>query len=94
VPATEEQQALDEALDRLLDPLAEERPVAGEPLPPPMPEFVPLDASGPRVRDLPALLRRSHRGLFPIARRLAGWAVGLAAFWALVWIIVSGGALR
>jgi anti-sigma factor RsiW len=66
----EEQRALEEALDRLLDPLADERP------PPPMPEIVPLDAV-PRDR---AVLR--------ISRRLAGWAIGLAVFWATIWIVV------
>ena len=68
---TEEQRALAEALDRLLEPLAEdERP------PPPMPEIVPLDA-----------LRRD-RVVFQISRRLAGWTVGLAAFWATIWLVV------
>lgn len=66
----EEQRALEEALDRLLEPLADERP------PPPMPEIVPLDAV------------RRERVLFQISRRLAGWAVGLAVFWATIWIVV------
>jgi hypothetical protein len=33
-------------------------------------------------------LRRSERGVFRIPRLLATWAIGLAAFWAAVWIIV------
>jgi hypothetical protein len=74
VTRTEEQRAIEEALDRLLDPLAEdERP---PPLPMPMPEILPLDAV------------RRDRVVFRITRRLAGWAVGLAAFWAAIWIIV------
>jgi hypothetical protein len=58
--------------------------------PPPLPllEIVPLDARGPRVRGLAGRLRRSDRGVFRIPRLLAGWAVGLAAFWVAVWIIV------
>jgi hypothetical protein len=72
VTRAEEQRAIEEALDRLLDPLAEdERP------PPPMPEIVPLDA-----------VRRGDRVVFRITRRLAGWAAGLAAFCAAIWIIV------
>ena len=67
---TAEQRALAEALDRLLEPLAEdERPQ------PPL-EIVPL-----------AALRRD-RVVFQISRRLAGWTVGLAAFWAAIWIVV------
>src|SRR5207244_11211017 len=57
VTRAEEQQAIEEALDRLLDPLAEdERP------PPPMPEIVPLDS-----------VRRGDRVVFRITRRFAGW---------------------
>jgi hypothetical protein len=48
-----------------------------------MPEIVPLDAGGPSVR-----------GVFRIARLVAGWAVGLAAFWAAIWVILSVGGVR
>jgi hypothetical protein len=78
VTRAEEQQAIEEALDRLLDPLAEdERP------PPPMPEIVPLNGSGPSVRDLGVRVRRSR-----IPRLVVGWTIGLAAFWAAIWFIV------
>jgi hypothetical protein len=70
VTRTEEQRALAEALDRLLEPLAED-----ERRQPPL-EIVPLDAV------------RRDRVLFQISRRLAGWAVGLAAFWAAIWLVV------
>jgi len=39
-------------------------------------------------------IRRSDRGVFRIPRQLAGWAVGLAAFWAAIWIILSVGGVR
>jgi hypothetical protein len=90
----EEQQALEEALDRLLEPLADDEAQAPPPSengrrpPPPMPEIVPLDAGGPSIRDLATRLRRSDRAVFRIPRLAAGWAVGLAAFWVAVWIIV------
>jgi hypothetical protein len=78
VTRAEEQRAIEEALDRLLEPLAEdERP------PPPMPEIVPLNRSGPSLRDLAVRLRWSR-----IPRLVASWTVGLAAFWAAIWIIV------
>ena len=48
-----------------------------------MPEIVPLDARGPSVR-----------GVFRVARLVVGWAVGLAAFWAAIWIILSVGGVR
>ena len=48
-----------------------------------MPEIVPLDARGPSVR-----------GVFRILKPVAGWAVGLAAFWAAIWIILSVGGVR
>ena len=48
-----------------------------------MPEIVPLDARGPSVR-----------GVFRILRPVAGWAVGLAAFLAAIWIILSMGGVR
>jgi hypothetical protein len=77
VTRVEEQRALEEALDRLLEPLAEdERPQ------PPL-EIVPLNGSGPSVRELAVRLRWSRT-----PRLVAGWAVGLAAFWVAVWIIV------
>jgi hypothetical protein len=69
VTRTEQQRALAEALDRLLEPLADERPQ------PPL-EIVPLKAV------------RRDRVVFQISRRLAGWAVGLAAFWAAIWLVV------
>ena len=55
---------------------------------------MPLNASGPSVRDLAVRLRRSDRGVFRIPRLLMGWAVGLAAFWATIWIILSVGGVR
>jgi hypothetical protein len=39
-------------------------------------------------------IRRSDRGVFRIPRLVAGWAVGLAAFWATIWIILSFGGVR
>ena len=90
----EEQRALEEALDRLLDPL-EEDPPSGNGRPPPLPELVPLqDGSPPTVRDLAVRLRWSERGVFRIPRRVATWALGLAAFWATIWIILSVGGVR
>ena len=86
MPTAEEQRALDEALDRLLDPLAEGRP--------PPPVLVPLDEDAPTVRDLAVRLRWSERGVFRIPRRVATWALGLAAFWATIWIILSVGGVR
>jgi hypothetical protein len=59
-----------------------------------MPEIVPLDARGPGVRGLATRLRRSDRDVFRIPRLAAGWAVGLAAFWAAIWIILSVGGVR
>jgi len=94
VTPTEEQRALEEALDRLLEPLADDEAPASPPsengrrLPPPMPEIVPLDAGGPSIRGLASRLRWSDRGVFRLSRLAAGWAVGLAAFWMAVWIIV------
>jgi hypothetical protein len=92
---TEEQRALEEALDRLLEPLADDEAQATPPpsengrrLPPPMPEIVPLDAGRPGLRDLGARLRWSDRGVFRISRLVAGWGVGLVAFWVAIWIIV------
>jgi hypothetical protein len=94
VPTAEEQRALDEALDHLLDPLAGDRPGAAEAqLRPPLPELVPLHEA-PRVRDLAVRIRWSDRGVFRIPRRLAAWTLGLAAFWATVWIILSVGGVR
>lgn len=89
----EEQRALEEALDRLLEPLADEEGQAPPPSengrrPPPMPEIVPLDAGSPSIRGLATRLRRSDRGVFRIPRLVAGWGIGLAAFWLAVWIIV------
>jgi hypothetical protein len=40
------------------------------------------------MRGLAARLRWSDRGVFRIPRLMAAWSVGLAAFWAAVWIIV------
>jgi hypothetical protein len=57
-------------------------------------EIVPLDAGGPGVRGLAVRLLRSDRGVFRIPRLVAGWAVGLAAFWAAIWIILSVGGVR
>ena len=95
MPTAEEQQAVEEALERLLDPLAEDRPAAADAAPlPPMPEVVPLYERGPSVRHLAVRLRRSHRGGFRVARRLVGWTVGLAAFWGVVWVILSFGGVR
>jgi hypothetical protein len=94
VTPAEEQRAFEEALARLLEPLADVEAQAQHPgengrrLPLPMPEIVPLDAGGPSIRDLPTRLRRSDRAVFRIPRLAAGWAVGLAVFWAAVWIIV------
>jgi hypothetical protein len=59
-----------------------------------MPEIVPLRDGPPTVRDLAVRLRRSDRGVFRIARQLVGWAVGLAAFWMAIWIILSVGGVR
>jgi hypothetical protein len=59
-----------------------------------MPEIVPLDAGGPSVRGLAVRLRWSDRGVFRIPRLVAGWAIGLAAFWAAIWIILSMGGVR
>jgi hypothetical protein len=59
-----------------------------------MPEIVPLDAGSPSVRGLAVRLRRSDRRVFRIPRLVAGWAVGLAAFWAAIWIILSVGGVR
>jgi hypothetical protein len=59
-----------------------------------MPEIVPLHGSAPTVRDLAVRLRWSDRGVFRIPRQLAAWAVGLAAFWAAIWIILSVGGVR
>jgi hypothetical protein len=74
----EEQRAIEEALDRLLEPLAEdERP------PPPPLEIVPLNGSGPSIRDFAVRLRWSR-----IPRLMASWVIGLAVFWATIWIIV------
>jgi hypothetical protein len=89
----EEQRALEEALDRLLDPL-EEDPPSGNVRPPPLPELVRLHDDGPTVRDLAVRLRWSERGVFRIPRRVATWALGLAAFWATIWIILSVGGVR
>ena len=89
----EEQRALEEALDRLLDPL-EEDPPSGNAPPPPLPELVRLHDDGPTVRDLAVRLRWSERGVFRIPRRVATWALGLAAFWATIWIILSVGGVR
>jgi hypothetical protein len=94
VPTTKEQRALEEALDRLLDPVADDWPADDEPEPPPMPEFVPLSDAGPSMRHLAVRLRWSDRGGFRIARQFVGWAVGLAAFWTAVWIILSVGGVR
>jgi hypothetical protein len=58
-----------------------------------MPEIIPL-GSGPSVRDLPVRIRRSDRGVFRLSRQVAGWAVGLAAFWGVVWVILSVGGVR
>ena len=49
---------------------------------------------GPTVRDLAVRLRWSERGVFRIPRRVATWALGLAAFWATIWIILSVGGVR
>ena len=90
----EEQRALEEALDRLLEPLADDEAQApprsenGRRPPPPMPEIVPLDAGSPSIRGLATRLRRSDREIFRIPRLVAGWGIGLAAFWLAVWIIV------
>lgn len=89
----EEQRALEEALDRLLEPLADDEAQApprseNGRRPPPMPEIVPLDAGSPSIRGLATRLRRSDRGVFRIPRLLVGWTIGLAAFWVAVWIIV------
>ena len=99
VAREDDQQALEEALERLLDPLAEDPPAAVEEEPerplPPLPPFVPASEwPRPSVRDLAVRLRRSERGVFPIARRMVSWAVGLAAFWAAVWVILSVGGVR
>jgi hypothetical protein len=59
-----------------------------------MPEIIPLNGSSPTVRDLAVRLRWSDRGVFRIPRLVAGWAVGLAAFWAAIWIILSVGGVR
>jgi hypothetical protein len=59
-----------------------------------MPEIVPLGDGRPTVRDLAVRLRRSDRWVFRLSRQLAGWAVGLAAFWAAIWIILSVGGVR
>jgi hypothetical protein len=57
-------------------------------------EIVPLDARGPGVHGLATRLRRSDRSVFRIPRLVAGWAVGLAAFWVAIWIILSVGGVR
>jgi hypothetical protein len=93
VTRVEEQREIEEALDRLLEPLAEDaRPENGHRLPPL--EIVPLDRSGPGVRDLAVRLRWSERGVFRILRLVAGWTVGLAVFWAAIWLILSVGDVR
>jgi hypothetical protein len=98
----ERQHALEEALEHLLDPLAEDdRPasngaageeVARRVLEPILTAAVlPVAYDTPTVRDLAKRLRRRKRALFRISRRVAGWAAGLSAFWGLVWIILSVG---
>jgi hypothetical protein len=99
----DQQRALEEALDHLLDPLAEDdRPgsngAAGEEvvrraLDPILTAAVLPVAyhTGPTVRGLAKRLRRRRRALFRISRHFAGWAVSLGAFWGLVWIILSVG---
>ena len=104
VPSAEQQQALEEALDHLLDPLADEpsskgsvgeEAVRARPDPIRVVEIPSVAyGGGPTVRDIAVRLRWSERGLFRVPRRVAGWAVGVAAFWGLVWIILSIGALR
>ena len=59
-----------------------------------MPEIVLLRDGPPTVRDLAVRLRWSERGVFRLSRLFAGWAVGLAAFWGVVWVILSVGGIR
>jgi hypothetical protein len=79
-PTAVEARALDDALDHLLDPLADDPPssiVAA-----PMPELVPVRT------------RWSDREVVRLTRRAAGWTVGLAAFVGTVWLILAVGPVR
>jgi len=93
VTQAEEQQAIEEALDGLLEPLADDSGGENGHRLPPL-EIVPLNGSGASVRDLAVRLRRSDRGAFRMLRLAVVWAVGLAAFWAAIWVILSLGGVR
>ena len=109
MPSAEQQRALEEALDRLLDPLADELPkpddangdlrsTTYENRPQPSRErrdLLPIVYDDRRtIGDLARKLRWSQRGVFPVLRRTAAWAIGIAAFFAVVWVIATVGPVR
>jgi hypothetical protein len=101
-PDAERLQAVTEALDRLLDPLEDVAPESSsveerapaEAWPPPEPLVLVYENEGGRVRDFAARMRWSQRGRFRIPRFLARWALVAGAFWGVLWLIFSTGALR
>jgi hypothetical protein len=91
VPSAEQQRAFEEALDRLLEPLADEPPKPNGAVP----DLLPIGYAERRtIRDLADRLRWSERGVFPALRRTVLWAFGVVAFLGVVWVILAVGVVR